>query len=199
MRKFLNIGHPRSGTGFTSKLLKKFAYDVGHEVLGEDGISSWMFAVEEDQFWGPRGVNRKNYEFEHLIMNIRKPLDIISSVLYTENTVPVSYNLRAKYIDFTGLNEIEKAVKSVLGWYKIIQAQNPELILKVDANPEQTLYYYLRYQLEEDVEFPLETLPTNVNARKHSKLSYEEIKKNCTQELIIEYRFFCDFYGYSYS
>ena len=197
MRKFLNIGHPRSGTGFTSKLFKSFDYDVGHEVLGEDGISSWMFAVEENQFWGP-GINRENYEFEHLIMNIRKPLNIISSIFYTENNVPASYNLRAKYIDFTTLNDIEKAVKSVLEWYKIIQNQNPELIIKVDDNPEKTVYYFLKYQLNENKKGLSNKLPTNINARSHVQLSYEDIKNKCNNQLVREYKFFCDFHGYSY-
>ena len=197
MKKFLNIGHPRSGTGFTSKLFKSFGYDVGHEVLGADGISSWMFTVEENQFWGT-GINRKNYEFEHLIMNIRKPLNIISSIFYTENNVPASYNLRAKYIDFTALNDIEKAVKSILEWYKIIQYQNPELILKVDNNPEETLYYYLRYQLKENTKAPTNKLPTNINARRHAQLSYQDITNKCNNQLVKEYKFFCDFYGYAY-
>lgn len=199
MRKFLNIGHPRSGTGFISKLFKEFGYDVGHEVLDKDGISSWIFAVEEDQLWGQVGINRKDYEFEHLVMNIRKPLDIISSVLYTENTVLDSYNLRAEYIDFGGLNDIEKAVKSVLEWYKIIQWQGPELFIKVDDKPEDTLYYYLKYQLEENIELSSQRLPTNINTRKHPKLNYEDIKDHCNNDLLIEYKLFCTFYGYSYS
>lgn len=49
-RKFLILGHPRSGTGFMSILLQRYGYRVGHEWMMEDGISSWMLVVEDNKF-----------------------------------------------------------------------------------------------------------------------------------------------------
>ena len=47
------IGTGRSGTAYTSKLLRECGIDVGHEALGKDGVSSWYLTTEfEDAFDG---------------------------------------------------------------------------------------------------------------------------------------------------
>src|SRR6185437_5691190 len=43
----LITGHPRSGTGSAAALCRQFGLDVRHEEVGEDGIASWMMAVDD--------------------------------------------------------------------------------------------------------------------------------------------------------
>ncbi|MFK4998907.1 hypothetical protein ACI2OX_21260 [Bacillus sp. N9] len=78
-RKFLVLGHPRSGTGYMAYLLRQFGYGIGHERMGKDGISSWMFAVNDYQVFADQTLNKKNYTFDYTIMNLRHPIDIVSS------------------------------------------------------------------------------------------------------------------------
>ena len=59
-KKFLCIGHPRCGTSSISQYLKYMGYDVCHENMGKDGISSWMLAVKSSDYpWGNIGIKYK--------------------------------------------------------------------------------------------------------------------------------------------
>ena len=41
------IGSPCCGTGYMAHALRQYGLDIGHEVMGRDGISSWQFAVRD--------------------------------------------------------------------------------------------------------------------------------------------------------
>ncbi|MDQ0200822.1 hypothetical protein [Neobacillus ginsengisoli] len=195
-RKFLVLGHPRSGTTFSAKLLRDFGYQVGHEAMKDDGISSWMFAVEDNQVFTSLGLNRKDYTFEYIIMNIRNPVDIITSTYFTENTSKKSMNYRKKYVNFEGLNKVEEAVKSVLEWYKLIEMQRPHLKLFIDKNPEEKLFHFLKRFDNKEGLLPIKKIKKKINARKHPDLSLSFIKENCGEELFSELIHFCGLYDY---
>ena len=40
--EILGLGHTRTGTGYTSKVLSDWGLDVGHEVMRKHGIVSWL-------------------------------------------------------------------------------------------------------------------------------------------------------------
>lgn len=193
-KKFLVLGHPRSGTGFMSQLFFRFGLDVGHEMMCQDGISSWMFAVEENQVYTDESLNRKDFDFEHVIMVIRNPMDIICSTYWTENVGP-SLQFRQKYIDMDGLNLVERAVKSVLGWYKIIEEQKPAVTIYVDKDPERTLCDFLNAVEGRHFEMPPGATGV-VNAREHPSLPYEVVAQHCQPELLREMQDFCQFHQY---
>ena len=201
-KKFLITGHPRSGTGFMSRLMKEYGYNVGHERMKSDGISSWMFTVNEDQVFGDRGINRKDFNFNYLIMTIRNPLDIISSTHFTENNIRNlpnrgrSFAFRKKHVDFTGLNQIEIAVKSVLDWYRYIERQRPHLILHIDKNPEDKLFHFLKRHENLPLQRPIPKITFKVNSRKHDRIDFETIQKECSEALVEELKNFCALYGY---
>ena len=196
-RKFLVLGHPRSGTGFMVNLLSKFGYGIGHEKMGKDGISSWMFTVDDYQVYSDKSLNRENFAFEYIIMNLRHPIDIISSTYYTENTSGKSLEYRKKHINLEGLNQVEMAVKSVLEWYKRIELQRPILTVCIDKNPEDKLFNFLkRFENEEFLE-PIKKIKGKVNVRNHPNLNFSFIKENCNKDIILELENFCNLYEYS--
>lgn len=192
-RKFLILGHPRSGTGFMSVLFQRFGYDVRHEVLGNDGISSWMFAVNDYQIFTDTSLNRKDFDFDHVIMVLRHPIDIISSTYYTENG---SFDFRNKHVNFAGLTDLEIAVKSVLDWYKIIESQSPVLKIRVDREPELELHQFLTSVENRHMEAPVEKIG-RVNARVHPSMEFSVIADQCGYDLVNELKAFCDLYQYS--
>ncbi|MDW8518559.1 hypothetical protein [Priestia flexa] len=197
-KKFLVLGHPRSGTGFMSALFNKFGYNVGHETMGKDGISSWMFAVDDNQVYGEIGLTRKDFEFDYVIMNIRDPISIVSSTFYTENTATPSLEYRKKHINLSHVqNEIDLSVKSVLGWYSIIEKQNPDIVIKVDELPEQSLCSFLNLaaELEHSV-CPDAVVQRNINGRKHETLSHTDLIQACNKQTVQEFENFCNRYGY---
>ncbi|QNF28490.1 hypothetical protein [Metabacillus elymi] len=196
-RKFLILGHPRSGTGFMVKLFQLFGYDIGHEKMGKDGISSWMFAVEDYQVYCDNTLNRQDFIFDYIIMNIRHPFDIVCSTYYTENIAKESLEYRKKYINFDGLNEVEMAVKSVLEWYKRIELQRPILKVCIDKNPEEKLFYFLKRFENKELIFQNVKIKEKVNARSHPDMDYSFLKANCNKNLMSQLENLCELYEYN--
>ncbi|WP_028402602.1 sulfotransferase family protein [Ectobacillus panaciterrae] len=195
-RKFLVLGHPRSGTGFMVKLFRQFGYQIGHEIMGRDGISSWMLVVDDYQVYTDLTLNRKDFTFDYIIMNLRHPLDIISSSYFTENPSRVSLDYRKKHLNLEGLNRVEVAVKSVLDWYKKIELQRPNLKVCIDKNPEEKLFYFLKRFENKESLLPVEKIERKVNARNHPDLTFSFIKANCNKDIVLELENFCNLYEY---
>ncbi|MCE5315888.1 MAG: hypothetical protein LLG04_00815 [Parachlamydia sp.] len=77
-RLVLVIGTPRSGTGYIWKVLRTCGIPVGHERDGDEGIVSWLFAVDSDNpAWGPKPVE---YKFKHIFHQVRHPLKCIATM-----------------------------------------------------------------------------------------------------------------------
>lgn len=70
----------RSGTAFTSKLLCQFGLDIGHETLGEDGISSWYMTDSESK---AGGVSWHELEGRNILVGhqLRNPFKTIPSLM----------------------------------------------------------------------------------------------------------------------
>ncbi|NEO35141.1 MAG: hypothetical protein F6J90_01995 [Moorea sp. SIOASIH] len=134
---FLITGHPRCGSGFMSNLFRQLGFDIGHEKLGQDGVSSWLMAVKDLN--APWGDNSSSYyvKFNYLILYVRNPQDALPSILL-ENEVERSLNFRRNYIlrqlDFD-INQfshpLDKAIAYFLGLNKIIELQKPDQVVKV--------------------------------------------------------------------
>jgi hypothetical protein len=74
----LVTGCGRSGTKYISFVLRRLGLDVGHERMGNDGIASWCMAVNaESVAWG---VPASHYRFEHVLHQVRHPLEAIASI-----------------------------------------------------------------------------------------------------------------------
>jgi hypothetical protein len=76
-RKLLVTGCGRSGTRYTTFVLRRMGLDVPHERLGRDGIASWTMAVDAEN--RPYGPPSSSCGFEHVFHQVRHPLDVIRS------------------------------------------------------------------------------------------------------------------------
>jgi hypothetical protein len=75
-RLLLVTGCGRSGTKYTSFVLRRLSLDVPHERLGRDGVSAWTLGGPPvGRPYGPSGVLR----FEHVFHQVRHPLHTIAS------------------------------------------------------------------------------------------------------------------------
>ena len=150
-KKFLCIGHPRCGTTTISAYFSQMGYDVKHQNMGKDGVSSWMLAVNSNGYpWG-NIQTRKKYYFENIIHIIRNPFDAIPSIILENKYSPgnKSYNFRKFHINketknelpkssllqesqLTVLEELELAIKTFLYWNKICDNQRPNVVCKIE-------------------------------------------------------------------
>ncbi|NDY93938.1 glycosyltransferase family 25 protein [Ideonella livida] len=176
-RPLLISGHPRGGTGYAAALCRQLGLDVGHEKLGRDGISSWMFAVEaEDNPYAGDAVarSRRALAWQHLIQVVRDPATAAASVMRDSRYAPPSYAFRRAQIlrhlrvDLDRLpNPLEQALWSVTSWARILQAQQPALVMRLEDGQE-ALRSFLQAQgllPEAARDMALDTRPVNANKR----------------------------------
>jgi hypothetical protein len=165
MMRVLVLGHPRSGTGYTALCFRQCGWEVGHEKVERDGISSWMWAVEANAVpWGdPRGDTLLPEVVLHVL---RDPAACVSSVAYTEHG---SEKWRAKWIRIPeGCGSIERAVWSIHGWSRLIESNHPTHRTKIEE-VERVVSEITGAGM----------LPPGVhrfNARAHREISADEIK-----------------------
>ena len=79
-KRIIIIGTGRSGTAYTSMLLKQCGIDVGHERMGKDGVSSWYLTTKFEAF---DGLDWEDLESDPYLIGqqIRDPLKTIPSLM----------------------------------------------------------------------------------------------------------------------
>lgn len=139
-RLILGVGHPRTGTGYTAKLLTSWGLDVGHERLGKNGIVAWQLAVSTGPWPYLNGYEHSNYDV--LVYNVRNPMDSIPSIVFTEDIKPASLTFRVHAGTERSTNRVEQAILSILRWDELISALEPDVIFRVE-DQEPALFAYL--------------------------------------------------------
>lgn len=116
------LGHPRSGTGYAARCLSVCGWEVGHENVMHDGISSWMWAVESDDV--PWGTARGDTPLPDTVLHIlRDPAACVASVAFTERS---SEEWRGRWVTLPiDCDDIERAVWSLFGWTRLIEKSQP--------------------------------------------------------------------------
>jgi hypothetical protein len=76
--RVLVTGCGRSGTRYTTFVLRRLGLDVPHERLGRDGLASWTMAVDARE--RPFGPSSAAVRFDHVFHQVRHPLAVIRSV-----------------------------------------------------------------------------------------------------------------------
>lgn len=112
---FLGVGHPRTGTGYTAKLLQLWGFDVGHERVGRDGVVAW-YAYEDTP---PQCEPISLFESPlHKIHVVRRAKPAVASIIYAEGATK-EYRMKKLGLEPTG-DEVQDAINSYLGWtYRI--------------------------------------------------------------------------------
>ncbi len=128
----LGLGHPRTGTRFTSKILKKWGLDVDHERFGDDGIVAWQLIKEQGPYPYTIQVGcRPNFDF--LIYNVRNPYYSIPSIVYTEDNKEKSFDYRKKILGLSDSdNPIENAILSLCLYDLKVVEMNPDVTFRVE-------------------------------------------------------------------
>lgn len=211
-KDFLCIGHPRCGTTSISYYLGQMGYDVRHENMGKDGVSSWMLAVRDDKYpWG-NIKDKFRYYFKNIIHVLRNPFNAIPSIILEHKYSPnnESYKFKKKHIkkilgiDLPEVNfnkisltqEIELALKTFIYWNKICEMSNPQTICKIE-DISSIQKFNQRNML-------INTSIKNSN-KKYAGKSYQkpiitnDIYNTLDKDLIQELKVFCKKYDYEYT
>ncbi|MGB3614086.1 MAG: glycosyltransferase family 25 protein [Elainellaceae cyanobacterium] len=156
-RPLLILGHPRCGSGYSSKLLSSFGLDIGHEKMGKDGISSWMFAADDAHLpyaQDEHAASTHNKYFKYTVHHVRDPRTAIPSIMRDIQHAPIAYRFRQRHIQLaygvdldTYSSELEKAVASYIHWNQMISDRGTDLVLRVEDGEAALLTFLQTEQL----------------------------------------------------
>jgi len=122
----LITGHPRSGTHFTAKTLRRLGYAAsieGRWMCGYTGfVSSWKHA-QPGRFRNRHRARRMRQDFDRILHQVRHPLDVIaSSTTLTDRTI----DHIKKYVDIpeptvSHDQPLTLCMRSWIGWNRLIE------------------------------------------------------------------------------
>ena len=165
-KKILVVGHPRTGTGYTAKLLQSWGLDVQHEEMGKDGISSWMCAVKETESVPYGNVKFSDHEWHTIIYCVRDPRETIASVAYTEDINETSLNYRKKWGKYKLTdNKLTNAIRSIIAWDKLIGKIDPDVAFRIEDGAEDLFKKLQNRKIK--VEWSEEMISKRYNVRQH--------------------------------
>lgn len=171
----IGIGHPRTGTGYTSKLLASWGLAVGHEEIKTDGVVAWQLIKEH----GPYPYAKDIFErpkYEYLIYNVRNPFDSLPSIVYTEDVKNPSFNFRLNEckIPLKEKNPIDNAIISLTYFDRLIEKMQPDFMFRVeDQNKE--LFEFLQKK-------GLKVKETKISKKKFNKRKHPNF-----EEMVLEF------------
>lgn len=202
----LILGHPRSGTGYMAKLFSSFGIDIGHEFIGKNGISCWTFLIPNanhmhGQDMSIKDKSRQNFTFNHVVQCVRNPINCINSVFFSESGEKSHSRIfRSKYNSYIDQSDplIDQVICSITGWNKMIEDLNPSATFKIEnCESEVKKFVCMEMDFSNLITSESNLPPKNYNARKHDKLTYEEIKKMALPKSLSLLDEYCDKYQYS--
>ncbi|WP_424833007.1 hypothetical protein [Ruegeria sp.] len=198
---FVGLGHPRCGTGFTASLISKSGLDVGHEIVGENGIISWMLPGEKYRNPFHDAIGPLN-GFAKIFLVARSPFASIPSIV-PENRRGKSLRFRRQVLrerlgtDPIGgdnsASDVVRAVASYVNWFELCLTFKPKIIFRVDRDDNAILSDFLDHAV-------LQTGSVNRNSRPEARgkaVSPEELVQHIPDDLLSRLLTLSETLGYS--
>ena len=181
----INIGHPRTGTGYMTTLYQAFGLNIGHEVLKSDGISDWAFCFDHLSSWTSPDLTFAQFKPKYLTYNVRDPWTAIPSIHFTiENAIAK----RSEVINLNAYSGINRAVFSLLEFDRQVRTNRQvDYVIRIEHAADDILN--IPFMTEGQV--PID----KYNTRPHRDLTLEEWK-SVDEELLTELDGYCQRYGY---
>ena len=154
----------RSGTVYTATVLNKLGLDVGHEVPGKDGTVGAIF-------W--KGFVRNLSDYDHVIHQVRNPVDVISSFVTAQRNTEKLYCRDIGFADcYLPTNKLES---SMLVWllYTNWADRHSRFAYQVEDMPEAFPGLCQLFGLPKDT--PLPEVSTTTHSRPHEKYGLEDM------------------------
>jgi len=160
--KILVIAPPRSGTGYAARCLQDMGLDVGHERLGQNGISSWLWAVDciDNARWGD---NYQDIRPDMVVMLMRNLFDHIASLAFTASN---AFEWMGQYVEYDKQAPAHvQAAQLSAGWDDLALARKPDHVV---ATENFDMF------CKREFDFAPDPALKNYNARKHRPLTRSE-------------------------
>lgn len=170
---FLITGSGRSGSTYIAKVLQRCGLDIGHHKMGSDGTVCGYYCFDVKKY-PVKSHPVPRPKFDVILHQVREPLANIASLQtgrswkWTCQFLPVSENAPALIkACYNWLIFNEEAEKQALWTYRIEDLgtvwlwQDLQRVLCFDRDYSSAIF----------------NVPRNINTRKHSKVTWRDIKK----------------------
>jgi hypothetical protein len=138
VKKILVIGHPRTGTGYSSSFLNSIGLDVPHEKIGYNGTSNWKYTFSDSGFFTEE-YKKDDFIWETTIITMRNPFKSVVSIALTETPFNnFEFNNKNDFFD-------EKIMTHIKKEYPELSNDDFNKFLMVNKNVALSSYYRKRH------------------------------------------------------
>jgi len=163
-RLVLVTGCGRSGTRYTTFVLRRLGLDVGHERVGRHGVAAWTLAVDADAV--PWGQSPRSLRFDVVLHQVRHPLAVVSSA---RSFKAESWRFVCRHVPCSPDDPV--VVRAAAYWYhwNVAAERRADLTFRVEAIRDALprICSLLGVDADESV---LDRVPTDVNTRRKGRL-----------------------------
>ena len=167
-KEILCIGHQRSGLDYASCLFAELGLEVGHDCMLENGLSSWVCAVEDGRYpfdvLGHHSLDQ--YFFACVVHIVRDPWEAIPDIVQDNERGDgheecafikkhVNRELGIAIPDYDASRRREDklalAVAQFIYWNQICERKPPDLFVRVESDKGKLVAYLKRHgKIDED-------------------------------------------------
>lgn len=176
MGRTLILGTGRCGTKYVTKVLAAVGVDIGHEVDGADGMSSWYAIGNSPPAFRnkSRGNERRPDtfvgEFKTVFHQVRHPLKVIPSIAKIFHSDDWKFAGKKLGRNMLALPPLARAACFWLEWNEAIEDLQPEQRYQVERIEDQWPYFQKHFGITKP-------FPSEVNKRTNASTGYRKAEE----------------------
>ncbi|MHA2063974.1 MAG: hypothetical protein ACXABY_06270 [Candidatus Thorarchaeota archaeon] len=168
-RRILILGHPRSGTLYTTVVLRTLGLQVEHERQGKEGSVTGQFWYGD---W-----KLENYDI--ILHQIRNPLKVIASCtkMRIRNPKVITHLAELSGSKLTPKQAKHKVLRYMVTWLGFVKWVDSICAWRYSVEDMADIFPRLCKEFSLDISTPLPAIPDNVNHLEHRTLNYNDLRK----------------------
>jgi hypothetical protein len=168
-KRVLILGHPRSGTLYTSVVLRTLGLQVQHEREGAEGSVT-------GQFWYG---DWKLENYDTIIHQVRNPLKVIASCtkMRLRNPKVITHLASISGSTLTPAQRKNKVLRYMVTWLGFVNWVDSICAWRYRVEDMSTAFPKLCEEFGLSPTTPLPPIPDNINHLDHMTLTYNDLRK----------------------
>ena len=169
---FLITGAGRSGSSYIAKVLKRCGLDVGHHKMGKDGIVCGFYCFDVKRY-PVKSHPVPRPKFDVILHQVRDPLKSIASIQTGR-----SWKWTSQFLPIPG--DASVLTKACYNWLVFNLEAERQALWTYRIEDLKDVWRDMQRVLSFDRDYPSATfnVPLNVNTRKHSKVTWVDVKRS---------------------
>lgn len=168
-RRILILGHPRSGTLYTTVVLRTLGLQVEHERQGKEGSVTGQFWYGD---W-----KLENYDI--ILHQVRNPLKVIASCtkMRIRNPKVITHLAEISGTKMTQQQAKNKVLRYMVTWLGFVKWVDSICAWRYRVEDMPNVFPKICEEFGLSTDTPLPAIPDNVNHLEHRTLTYSDLRK----------------------